>query len=67
VTYLALTLGTYPPHLDWHPGETRVSTDCGELPTPLPPWLVVVTEAEATEPAAPMAPVDVAAPAAAEE
>lgn len=66
MTYRALTLGTYPAHLDWQPGETRVSTDCGELPTPLPPWLVVVTEAEATEPAAPPAPVD-AAPAAAEE
>lgn len=66
MTYRALTLGTYPPHLDWQPGETRVSTDCGELPIPLPPWLVVVTEAEATETPAPPAPVD-AAPAAAEE
>lgn len=66
MTYLALTPGTYPAHLDWQPGETRVSTDCGELPTPLPPWLVVVTEAEDTEPAAPTAPAD-AAPAAAEE
>lgn len=65
MTYRATAPGTYPPHLDWAAGESRLSTDCGTLPLPLPPWLVIVTDEATTTDTAPPAPD--AAPVAAEE